>query len=343
MKKVRIITIDGGGVKGIITTMILKALEEKIQRRTKNKESKLVDFVDFFAGTGSGGIITCALLSPNDQLPSKPKFSADEVNNFFHEFCNKAYSKSIFKKIQTLGGLIDNKDFRKGLDTFFREQFADKKLSQLIKPCLITAYDLDHRRAIFLNQHNAKITKAKDFLIKDVAIASSATPPYFQPANIHSDIGISYPLIDGAVFANNPAMCAYAETRKMYFENAKNPSSKDMYLLSLGTGKPEKSINFHDAKNFGISQWTRPLLSIMMSGNAETVSHQLKWVFDANKNKNGFQRINPDLKNASSNFDDSHKSNLEALRETANDYISKNETTFNDIVENLVPIEKALE
>ncbi|WP_215222764.1 patatin-like phospholipase family protein [Echinicola shivajiensis] len=343
MKKVKIISIDGGGVRGIIPAIILQALEQKIQLRTKNQQSRLVDFVDFIAGTGSGGLLTCALLTPNIELSSKPKFSAKEVVEFYLEFCNKVYSKTLFHKIQTLGGVIDEKYPVKELETFFDKEFENNKLSQLIKPCLFTAYDLDHRRAIFFTQHNAKITKAKDFYIKDVARAASATPPYFQVANIKSELGISYPLIDGAVFANNPAMCAYAETRKMYFESVKHPSSKDMYLLSLGAGKSERHFTFHEAKNFGSSQWTKPLLSIMMSGNAETVSHQLKWLFDSENNKNGFHRINPELNNASSNFDDSYKANLGALREAATEYISKNQNILNEIVENLVPIEKTLE
>ncbi|UCS91628.1 patatin-like phospholipase family protein [Echinicola marina] len=343
MKKVKIISIDGGGVRGVIPALILQALEEKIQLRTKNKHSRLVDFVDFFAGTGSGGVITCALLNPDDKLKAKAKFSTEEVNNFFHEFCLKAYSKSHLHKIQTLGGLLNDKYTDKALNTLFTEQFADNKFSQLIKPCIIAAYDLDHRRAHFFNQHNAMITKAKDFHIKDVARVATATPTYFQAVNIKSELGISYPLIDGAVFANNPGMCAYAETRKMYFENIKNPISKDMYLLSLGTGLPERQYTFHEAKNFAPGQWTKPLLSIVRSGNAETVTHQLKWLFDAEKNKNGFLRINPDLKNASNKFDAASKSNLKALKEAVDDYISKNESLLNEIVQNLVPIEKALE
>lgn len=343
MNKVKIISIDGGGVRGIIPAIILRALEDKIKLRTKNKESRLVDYVDFMAGTGSGGFLTCGLLLQDNEHSSKPKFNTNEVLEMYISFCDKVFTKPIIHKIQTLGGVIDDKYPSRELENFLFNQFGETKLSQLIKPCLITAYDIDHRKAMFFTQHNAKITKAKDFYIKDVARAASATLPYFQVANIKSDLGISYPLVDGGVFANNPAMCAYAETRKMYFESIKNPSSKDMYLVSLGTGKPEKHITYDEAKNFGPKQWSKTLLSITMSGSSETISHQLKWLFDADKNKTGFQRINPDLINADSSFDNAETNNIELLKEAANDYISKNDALLNSIVENLVPIEKTLD
>ena len=65
-------------------------------------------------------------------------------------------------------------------------------------------------------QHDAKQNPGYDYLLRDVARATSASPTYFEPARVHSLSEISYPLVDGGVFANNPALCAYAEAMQLF-------------------------------------------------------------------------------------------------------------------------------
>src|SRR5690606_35923857 len=135
-------------------------------------------------------------------------------------------------------------------------------------------------------------------------LATCSAPTYFEPVKIPSPKGEGHVVIDGGVFANNPGMCAYTEVRKLAFGDVSNPTSKDMLLLSLGTGQVNEGYAYEEAKNFGFFKWIRPLISIMMSGNSETVSHQLKWLFDAGLNAENFIRIEPELLNASVKLDD---------------------------------------
>ncbi|MDN3670330.1 patatin-like phospholipase family protein [Echinicola jeungdonensis] len=252
-----------------------------------------MDYLDFVAGTSTGGILSCGLLTPSDEDPQKPKFKVQEVVNLYHKHGKAIFHKSFWHEVRGLWGILDEKFPNKALRKALQKQFGEIKLSQLIKPCLITSYEINNRKAKFFTQHNANLSPSEDFLVKEVAQATSAAPTYFQVAMIKSAIGVNYPLIDGGVFANNPAMCAYAETRKLDFKNVKKPTSKDMYLLSLGTGSENETYSYSQAKNFGLAQWIKPLISIMMSGNSETVSHQLKWLFDAGNNKEGYVRLEP--------------------------------------------------
>lgn len=339
MSKIKILSIDGGGIRGIIPGTILQVIEEKIQKKTGNADARLVDHVDFIAGTSTGGIITCGLLTPSPEDPTRPKFSVEEVVNLYHEHGKDIFYKPFWHKIGGLWGVLDEKFPNTALKKVLESQFGDIQLSQLLKPCLITAYEIKSRRAMFFTQQSAKKTKAHDFLVKEVAQATSAAPTYFQAALIKSILGVKYPFIDGGVFANNPSMCAYAETRKMDFHTVKRPTSKDMYLVSLGTGCVDEELSYQKAKNYGLAKWIRPLISIMMSGNSETVSYQLKWLFDAGSNQDGYFRIEPDLLRASPSMDDASRKNTDALREAGLNYVANHEDKIDMIVDNLIKID----
>ena len=113
--------------------------------------------------------------------------------------------------------------------------FGELKLSNLLKPCIISSYDIKNGKPHFFKQHKSN-NATYNFKIKDVARATSAAPTYFETARIKNDVGTPYPLIDGGVFVNNPSLVAYSEVRSMTFKNIEHaPSAKDMMLVSIGT------------------------------------------------------------------------------------------------------------
>ena len=96
--------------------------------------------------------------------------------------------------------------------------------------------------------------------------------------------------IDGGVFANNPALCAYAEVRNLTEdkegswvpakEGEQRPTAKNMFMLSLGTGKIKKQPYYHrDAEDWDLVDWLEPVLDIIRSGAAETIHCQLEQIF----------------------------------------------------------------
>ena len=135
--------------------------------------------------------------------------------------------------------------------------------------------------------------------IRDVARATSAAPSYFQIPKIRSITNESYALIDGGVFANNPALCAYAEVRHKFKipddRSDKGPTAKDMVILSLGTGEADKKYPYEEVKDWGQVEWIEPLIDILMSGISETVNYQLIQIYDAIDRPNQYLRINPNL------------------------------------------------
>lgn len=336
MAKIRILSIDGGGIRGIIPGTILQSVEERIQAYTGNPDARLVDYVDFIAGTSTGGIITCGMLIPSTDNPQQAKYSLKEIVARYHQKGGEIFKKPLFHQIKSLGGLRDEKYPNTALKKSLNEQFGDSKMSELLRPCLLTAYEIEDRQSLFITQHDAVKSPEDDFFVKDAVLATCSAPTFFEAVKIPSLSGESHVLIDGGVFANNPGMCAYAEVRKLTFGDITHPTSKDMLLISLGTGHINQGYDYQKAKNFGFLQWARPLISIMMSSSSETVSYQLRWLFDAGFNAENYIRIEPDLLHANMEMDDASVTNMNALRHAGLDYVEKNGDSINNIVQKLV-------
>lgn len=286
----RILTIDGGGIRGIIPGMILVAIEKKLQQKTGNKDARIADYFDMIAGTSTGGILTCFYLCPGKN--NRPKFSTQEAVDLYLTKGHKIFDIKLKQRMKSMNGLADEKYDATSLEQELNLYFGSIKLSQLLKPCLITAYDIQRRRAHFFTQIEAKDSKNDDYLIKDIARATSSAPTYFEAVNIQSLSGKSYPLIDGGMFANNPSMCAYVEAYKVFLTN---PTAKNMLILSLGTGNVEKPYPYKKAKDWGMIGWLRPVIDILMSANAEVVDYQLRKIFQTVGKLNQYLRIEPDL------------------------------------------------
>ncbi|MCK4803316.1 MAG: patatin-like phospholipase family protein, partial [Spirochaetes bacterium] len=233
-KFTRILSIDGGGIRGLIPAKVLAAVEQKLQEKTGNKNAHIADFFDLISGTSTGGLLTCIYLCPGlNGSRDRPRFSAEEAVRLYMERGDRIFDLSLWQRIRSAGGLRDEKYSADAFEETLEDYFGDLRLSDLLKPCLITAYDIKRRCTVFFTQHDAKRMETRDFFLKDVARATSAAPTYFEAAKIKSLADVPYPLIDGGVFANNPAICAYIEVRRKF---KKRPIIKKIAMLSLGTG-----------------------------------------------------------------------------------------------------------
>ncbi|EGK87587.1 patatin [Microcoleus vaginatus PCC 9802] len=298
-KYTRILSIDGGGIRGIIPAQVVVSIESMLQQKSGNPEARIADYFDLIAGTSAGGILTCIYLYPDAKNPTRPRWSAEDAVNFSIESGRDVFKSSLWQKLRSIDGWIDEKYPGERLEQFLLENFGDCQLSQLLKPCLISSYDIERRKAHFFDQIDAKQYPAEDYLIRDIARATSAAPTFFEPTKIRSLTNEPYALIDGGVFANNPALCAYAEVRNKFRipddRHDKGPTAKDMVILSLGTGEAQKKFPYEEAKNWGQVEWVQPLINIMMTGVAETVNYQLIQIYDAVERPNQYLRITPDL------------------------------------------------
>lgn len=320
---INILSIDGGGIRGIIPARILG----EIERKTGKPISSLFDLI---AGTSTGGIIALGLAKPDEHR--KPRYSADDMVRFYEEEGPYIFAKDYLRSFFTLGNLVDEKysssPIEKVLSRYFKRTYLDEALTNL----LITSYEIERRDAFFFKTWRAKKDTRKNFLMRDVARATSAAPTYFEPERICTqDTSKYYALIDGGVFANNPAMCAYAEAKVLF------PDEKDFLLLSLGTGELTRPIYITEAKDWGVAQWARPILNVVFDGVNDTVHYQLKHLLPRGKDLHDrYYRFQVVLEDASDDLDRADERNLRMLSLYAESLLRDKEDILTDLCQQLV-------
>ena len=328
---IRILSIDGGGIRGIVPGQIVAALEKKLQDYSGNPEARIADHFDLIAGTSTGGILCCIYLCPDlNKTGPTPKFSAVDAVNLYIRRGHQIFDVSLWQKIKSGGGLLDEKYDAQPLETALDEYLGDLKLSQLLKPSLITAYDIKRMKTKFFTSYDAKIDPSQNYFLKDVARATSAAPSFFELPNIYSLTGEDYPLLDGGVFANNPAICAYSEVRHKF---PGHPTAKDMLILSLGVGYSKDGYEYETVKNWNFFEWLKPLSAIMRHGVCETVDYQLNQIFDSVNKSDQYFRIEDEITISSSAIDDASEENLQNLKEEGTQIAQKYDSQLNRFVE----------
>jgi patatin-like phospholipase/acyl hydrolase len=306
----RILSIDGGGIRGIIPAVVLAAIEERCGKR-------IAEMFDVIAGTSTGAILTCALARPG--ADGRPRYRADELIDLYTVDGPKIFHRSLIKRITSADGLIDERYDNSALRASLREHLGDTRLKDTLCDVFATAYALQLRDAFFFRSRRAKghdlppggRAEQYDYAMADVALASASAPTYFEPVEVENAADERYALIDGGVFANNPAMCAYAEWRKQ-------GAAGDLLLVSLGTGAqtPEQGIDFDDARGWGQIEWARPLIDVMFDGIADTVGYEMGQLLP-----DGYVRLQAPLGHANEALDDASESNIANLRRDADELV----------------------
>lgn len=287
MKK--ILSIDGGGIRGIIPALVLA----EIEKRTGKPMSEAFDLI---AGTSTGGILALGL-SKKDV--GGPKYSAEDLVEIYRNRGKDIFPSSLWRSVGSLG----NEEYSStGIEKVLKEYFGNDILGNTLTKTLITSYDIQGRAPFFFKSWK-KVHSMTE--IRKVARATSAAPTYFEPALL--DIGgIKRSLVDGGIFINNPTMSAYVEAKKLY------PNEKDFYVLSLGTGELNRPISHSDAKDFGKIGWIKPLLSCVFDGVTDAVDYQMEQLLDEN-----YIRLQTTLESADDDLDNVKNSNIIALEKEA--------------------------
>ena len=289
--KYKILSIDGGGIRGIIPALLLAEIERRTQK-------PIFTLFDLITGTSSGGILALGLTKPrlrsdaSDTLPVA-EYTAEDLLQLFLEYGVEVFYEPLFHRL--LGPLDDMflqpKYPSESKEEILRQYFGTALLENNLKEVFVTSYDIEKRIPIFFtNKLEKEQIKSKNFgklcggfSLLNAALATSATPTYFAPhrvVNPHNS-GIIYTLIDGGVFANNPAHLAILEAQissKRKGQKVLNP--EDILVVSLGTGSLTSVYPYKEVKNWGLLQWGRPLLNIMFDGSSEVVDGELEQLFE---------------------------------------------------------------
>jgi patatin-like phospholipase/acyl hydrolase len=251
----RILSIDGGGVRGVVPTIVLQRLSQE-----PDLEGWL-DRVDLVAGTSTGGLIALALGAGRD---------VEVIRRLYVDRAKDVFADSFWDDIRDLGKILgadyDVANLRRELETIF----GGLTLADLQRRVLVTAFDLDNedpttrtwKPKIF---HNFPGTDTDGTcLVSKVGTYTSAAPTYFQ-----SEDGY----IDGGVFATNPSMCALAQTQDPRIPADERADLDTVRVLSLGTGRSLVHVE-GQSLDWGYLQWVRPLIGLMLDGTNGIADYQ---------------------------------------------------------------------
>lgn len=317
----KILSVDGGGIRGVIPAVILQEIEAKTGK-------KCSDLFDLLVGTSTGGIIAAGLTVPDTK--GKPKYSATQMLEIYEKFGREIFDRSFWKGVTSLGGLADEQYSEKRLEELLQSYFKDTKLTDCLKPLILTSYDIERRQPYFFKTRQAADDKTRNHFLRDATRATSAAPTYFEPEEVNTapKTTTKRALIDGGVFANNPAMVAYSEA----IATGINP--KDILMVSIGTGGTNRPVKFEDAKDWGLLGWIRPLLGIMMDGTADSTSFHLNLLLPgADKGaKQRFFRFDTELDKALDDLDAAQTGNINALKAEAGDILTDQKTEMTRLI-----------
>lgn len=302
----RVLSIDGGGIRGLIPALVLAEIERRTQRRT-------ADLFDLVAGTSTGGILAAALTLAGDD--GRPRYTADELTKLYETEGPRIFSRSLVRVVLSAGGILDERYDSAGLEWALEEYLGSARLKDALTPIVLTAYEIERRRAFFFRSSRAAQDPAYDHALTDAAHATSAAPTYFEPVRVGD-----HTLVDGGVFASNPAMCAYVDVV------AAGHEQEVTVLASLGTGAANRPILYEAASGWGQLGWARPVIDVLLSGQAETVDYQLAKLLS-----DRYVRLQVSLDVAQDDLDDASPQNLRDLRTEAERLIRTQDGAIDDL------------
>ncbi len=302
-----ILSIDGGGIRGIIPALVLS----EIERRTEKKISEVFDLV---AGTSTGGILVLGL--SKDDGNGNPEFSANDLASLYEKRGKDIFSRSLRKGVSSVGGVIEEKYSQEGLEEVLEEYFGNEPIGASLNNVLITSYDIQNREPHFFKSWR---DEWKTVEMRHVARATCAVPTFFEPALIQVS-GSIRALIDGGIFINNPSVSAYAEAIRLY------PKESKILVVSIGTGELSRPFKYVEVKDWGKAEWMRPALSCMFDGVSNAANYQLKQILGGN-----YFRLQTSLSVASDDIGDATKGNIENLKSEARKLIRTNSNGIDSI------------
>jgi len=313
-----LLSVDGGGICGLIPALILQRLEEKLTRKLA-KPIALTQAFEWMAGTSTGGLIALGLNIPSQGDPKLPKYPASQLVKLY-----KDYGKDIFPKPWCVG-LLSATYPVKPLEKLLEQYFGDVYLSQTLGHVLITAFNMGEDTPYLFNSLKAQHNPDKDFLVRYAARATSAAPTYFPAAQVMNRQNKVFSFIDGGVYANNPTVIAIQKIQKLY------PNAKKIVVLSLGTGEglPDWTMNRLD--NAGLLGWAPKIASHLMR-NAAIVAEETLHAQAKEDPRITCIRIQATLANSETVMDNVSAQNLEALENAAMTTIRSHKKEMKEIV-----------
>lgn len=302
-----ILSLEGGGVRTLITCRVLMFLEEKL-RQLSGGNTRLADCFDLITGISAGGVL--ALLHTGSDM------SAAQIAPEFRAHLASSIKEPPFFSV-LLTGFIHRKS---RIKSSLLSGIGKKKMSEIEIPCLVPVFDLISHKPLLLGSHLAKLGLHPDMTIEDVALASVSVPIWFPPYELQMTAGEKAFLIDGCIFAPNPAALALEEAQNI---GPASPMTSEICLLSLSNGFSRREPG--NPLDWKLPRWIIESIEIHMGASANLVDKNLSQLFQRIGFPRQYLRIGADIAaytNRTFRMDDTTPATLDEL-ERIGDLIAK--------------------
>ena len=323
-RMMKILAVDGGGIRGILPAIILS----EIERRTGKHSTELFDLI---AGSSTGGLLTMGLNVPDEQ--GQPRFTAEELALLYEREGSTIFSRSMWRSVRVINNINGSKYPAAGMESVLERCFGDKMLSDAVGNVLITSYEIKRRQPWFFRSHKARTSSMCDFRMRDVVRSTTAAPTFFEPAQVfHPDLPDDYfALIDGSLNSANPALCAYVEAKDKF------PHVDNFMIVSLGTGDHTQALDYEATKQWGLAGWSQHIMHIAFHSMSGVVDYQLRHLLPTHEDgRQHYYRFQTLLDGASDEMDDVSQKNMDALKTLGNQMIEKHDAMLDEIAAQLL-------
>ncbi len=286
-----ILSCDGGGIRGLITALLIQDLD---------KSFNILDKVDLFAGTSTGGLLSVALgndvsidtlidmyMTEGAEIfkPYKPKGGVHDILKEAVEEIEYSLLPSWLTHVK-----YNNTGLKGILAKFYSDDLTLAKLKHHVFATTFQLFDSNAKRWMPIYMSNLPKSPTADIKALDASLCTSAAPLYFPP---HKASDTSGYCVDGGVFANNPSLFSFTTVMGSGILEQQRKNFDNIRMLSLGTGITragitEKQVDKTGPLNYGALAWlfplkqpptpSFPLLEILMDGSMEVDTAQSKQV-----------------------------------------------------------------
>ncbi len=300
----KILSLDGGGLRGVISAQILKEVEDQLQK----KGFALHQYFDMIAGTSTGSLLTAGIAiekSAEDLI----KLYQDNAQAIFPY--KQSRLPGLFQHV--LGAFSAPKYSHNGLIKALKKELGEVKISEVQHPIiLILAYDMRYRNTTFFtNCHpDVGLRWYDDTPLWEICVSSSSAPTFFPPYELKAyneeKFGKwSFPHIDGGVSANNPSLAAMSHVMKLSKSKLVPQEIKEKYkldnlkfedisVLSIGTGRSGEPYEYEQIKNWKPLDWAQKVVDVFMEPTSEIDTTVCKHILGGFESKR-FLRLDFDL------------------------------------------------
>lgn len=302
----KILSLDSGGIRGIISTVVL----EKIEQITKTSIGKSFDLI---TGTSTGSIIAAAIATN--------KYSVADIKNIFILNKEKIFAdRSLIDKIKSYFQPLYEEEGRSRVLKYY----LNASLKSAVTDIVIPAYDTRLRMPILFTNKETEwginYEKIHNCSMYDACMASTAAPSYFPSYKLRVEER-EYNLVDGGIYCNNPTMLGVMEAL------GKGVKLEEIVVVSIGTGSLTRKYKYDQVKNWGKVEWIVPALSMLTDGQSEITDY---YCSDLLKN---YYRFQTNLCTANDDIDDVSINNINNLLLEGHSLAAKEAVSINKVCE----------